>query len=807
VSDQALGGIRVVETAGVAAEFAGRLLADFGAEVWKIEPPEGAPTRRVPPFFGEGNARSLFFSFYNAGKRSLVADPSRRTDREAVRGLVGEADVWLDSTPPNEPLPWELDVDAVRAANPPLVIVRITPFGLTGPYAGFRSSDLVAQAAGGMVFTNGFPNETPLQGFGLQAYHAASAYSVIGTLLALLDRGRSGRGQVIDVSLQEAVAGALEETSAAWNAERRIEIRRGPLHWSRVFRTSRCRDGFVMLCLFCDWATLIGWMTERGFGAELGGEEWDDFYHRREHAEKLFAVLDRWAAEQTAEELLAGAQLRRLPFAAVRSPEALLEDPQLADRGFFAPIPGTRLRFPGAAFRMSKTPLVTRSDAPRLGASSWPAPASAPQPGLLAGWRGSITFPRETGAQRIRTSGKDGQGDGQAARRVLDGIRVLDFTHVVAGPIATRILADHGAEVIKIERTTTLDRDGRRGGFFGVLNRGKRSLILNMSDPRGIDLAKRLAATSDVVADNFSARVMDNWGMDYEALRKLRPDIIAIGMSGFGKTGPQKDYVSFGPTLQALCGHTMMMRPVGRDPAGWGFSHADICGGLNGALAVLAALHHRARTGEGQFIDLSQLESVTAYMGPVLLDVVNSGTVPKPMVNRSQEAPGAPHGVYRCSGEDRWVAISILRDEDWRRFANLVGEPWTADPRFTTNAARLEHAALLDDVIERWTRTRSPEEVTALCQRSGVAAFTVANGEDLCARDPHLQWRGYWARLRDPEGRVLQLDGVPPKLSETPGFVASPGPLHGEHTDRVLRDVLGLSAGEVNDLRAENIVA
>jgi crotonobetainyl-CoA:carnitine CoA-transferase CaiB-like acyl-CoA transferase len=265
--------------------------------------------------------------------------------------------------------------------------------------------------------------------------------------------------------------------------------------------------------------------------------------------------------------------------------------------------------------------------------------------------------------------------------------------------------------------------------------------------------------------------------------------------------------VSFGPTLHALCGHTMLMRPPGRDPAGWGFSHSDVCAGLNGALAVLAALHHRARTGEGQFIDLSQLESVAAYMGPMLLDLANNGTVPEPVVNRSQEAPSAPHGVYRCSGDDRWVAIAILSDEDWRRFVDLVGEPWTADPRFASDSGRLERADELDAAIERWTRPRSPEEVTALCQRYGLAAFTVANGEDVCARDPHLQWRGYWAHVRDAGGRLLQLDGVVPKLSETPGFVGSPGPLHGEHTDDVLREVLALSASEVADLRANKIVA
>ena len=516
MSESVLRAVRVVETAGLAAELAGRLLADLGAEVWKIEPPEGAPTRRIPPFLAADPQHSLFFEFYNAGKKSVIVDAERRADRERLRELVASADVWLDTTPPHEPLPHGLDGEAASAANPRLIVVRVTPFGLGGPYARFRSSDLVAQAAGGMVFTNGFPGEAPLQGFGLQAYHAAAAYAVMGVLLALLERERSDRGQTIDVSLQEAVAGALEETSAAWNGERRIEIRRGPVHWTRVFRTCRCRDGYVMLCLIGDWATFVGWLMERGFGAELAREQWDDFYVRREHSEEIYAVLDRWAADLTAEQILEGAQLRRLPFAAVRPPQTLLDDPQLADRGFFAPIAGTRLRFPGPPFRMSRTPLGTRGPAPELGENAWPPK------------RGQTTFPREKSSDPVLT------------RRVLDGVRVLDFTHVVAGPLATRILADHGAEVIKVERTVTLDLGERRGGFYGNLNRGKQSLILNMSKPGGVELAKRLAATCDVVVDNFSARVMGNWGLDYAGLRALRPDLIAIGPSSSPGLGQRR---------------------------------------------------------------------------------------------------------------------------------------------------------------------------------------------------------------------------------------------------------------------------
>ena len=242
-------------------------------------------------------------------------------------------------------------------------------------------------------------------------------------------------------------------------------------------------------------------------------------------------------------------------------------------------------------------------------------------------------------------------------RRALDGIRILDFTWVVAGPVATRILADQGAEVIKIERRDSLDLGSRRGGFTGNLFRGKQSTVINMSDPRGREIARQLVKVSDVVIDNFSARVMRNWGMDYESLRQIKPDIIAVSMSGFGHTGPHKDYVSYGPTLQALSGYTLLMRHAGKEPAGWGYSYADMSGGYSGALAVLMALWYRRRTGYGQFVDLSQFETISSVVGPTLLDILVNKTQSDSFGNRSQEAPAAPHGVYRCLGEDRWLPL------------------------------------------------------------------------------------------------------------------------------------------------------
>ena len=392
-------------------------------------------------------------------------------------------------------------------------------------------------------------------------------------------------------------------------------------------------------------------------------------------------------------------------------------------------------------------------------------------------------------------------------RRALDGIRILDFTWVVAGPVATRILADQGAEVIKIERRDSLDLGSRRGGFTGNLFRGKQSTVINMSDPRGREIAQQLVKVSDVVIDNFSARVMRNWGMDYESLRQIKPDIIAVSMSGFGHTGPHRDYVSYGPTLQALSGYTLLMRHAGKEPAGWGYSYADMSGGYSGALAVLMALWYRRRTGDGQFVDLSQFETISSVVGPTLLDILVNKTQSDSFGNRSQEAPAAPHGVYRCLGEDRWCAITVFTEKEWQGFCGVLGNPtWTKDERFATVTARVQHHEALDRYVEEWTSRHVAEEVMELLQRAGVAAGVVANSEDM-DRDPQLQARGYWAQVPTPEGENVILDGPPIHLSTTPGYVATPGPLLGEHTESVLHNLLGYSAADIVKLKAERVVA
>jgi benzylsuccinate CoA-transferase BbsF subunit len=392
----------------------------------------------------------------------------------------------------------------------------------------------------------------------------------------------------------------------------------------------------------------------------------------------------------------------------------------------------------------------------------------------------------------------------------LEGIRVLDFTWVVAGPVATRILADQGAEVIKLER-----RPGplgpRQTGLQGDLHRNKRSIAVNMSTPGGLAIARRLAQISDIVMDNFSARVMRSWGMDFASLSVTRPEIICVSMSGLGHTGPRSNYVSYGPTLQALAGYTSLMADGNGEPAGYGYSYADMSGGYTGALAALIALWHRRRTGRGQFVDLSQFEAVTSVIGPALLDISVNHREQSPPGYRSQEHPAAPHGIYRCGSRgddnDRWISISVRGQAEWDRFVAALGSPsWAHDQKFRTLYLRIRNNAELDAHIARWASGKEAEAAMQRLQQAGVAAGVVANGADMCARDPHLQARDFWGTATLPDGSVTHVTGIPMKLSATPGSIRTPAPIIGEANDYVLGELLSISRAERDALIAEGAI-
>ena len=316
---------------------------------------------------------------------------------------------------------------------------------------------------------------------------------------------------------------------------------------------------------------------------------------------------------------------------------------------------------------------------------------------------------------------------------VLQNIRILDFTWVLAGPYATRILADFGAEVIKVQPLLPREEDEFRRGYDNTWNRNKLGITLNLNKPEGVALAKRLVDISDAVVENFTPRVMANWGLDYASLKEIKPDIIMLSLSTMGNTGPWRDYTGFGPTIQAFSGMTYLTSFPGKPPLGLGTSYADHIAGLFGCLALLGALEYRQKTGEGQYIDLSQVEAMASLLGGAVLDYQLEGREVAAVGNNSTEA--APHGVYRCKGDDRWCALAVFTEEEWRGFKRALGDPpWAEDKRFATLAGRLKNKARLERLVEDWTKEHTAEEVMALLQGQGVAAGVAQDARDLARR-------------------------------------------------------------------------
>ena len=369
----ALSGLRILDLTDLKGAMSAKLFGDMGADVIKVEPPEGDAARRIGPFLDNKPhpERSLLFWFYNTSKRGITLDLNQPAGQELLKQLAAKADVLIESAAPGTLARLGLGYDELKRLNPNLVLTSITPFGQTGPYADYRSSDLVAEALGGMIWTNGFPDEPPLHAMGLQAYHSASFFAAIGTLLALLTRDSLGEGQWVDVSIQEAVAGAVEHIAPFYHQGLGVETRRGSLHWSRYFRVAKCRDGYVMHCSLGDWTSLVEWVKGDGKAQDLEDARWEDLVYRREHAEHLFDILDDWAKDYSVAELMEGAQLRRIPYAMVRPPEALVDDPQLNDRGFFSAIEhpelGRTVQYPGGPIHFTTTPWRIARRPPLLG--------------------------------------------------------------------------------------------------------------------------------------------------------------------------------------------------------------------------------------------------------------------------------------------------------------------------------------------------------------------------------------------------------------------------------------------------------
>ena len=396
------------------------------------------------------------------------------------------------------------------------------------------------------------------------------------------------------------------------------------------------------------------------------------------------------------------------------------------------------------------------------------------------------------------------------SEKPLSGIRVADFTWVWAGPMCTMQLAHLGAEVIRIENRSRpcvtrllppfadFEPGPNRSGYFNQYNQGKRSLTLDLKNPRAIEIARRLIAKSDIVAENFANGVMARMGLGYDDVRRIKPDIIMVSISGYGRSGPDQDFVSYGPATVPLAGFSAVTGYAGGPPMHVGVSYGDPTAALHGALAVVAALVHKQQTGEGQFIDVSLWEAATTLLPDAILEHEMNGSDPPRMGNRHPSY--APHGVFRCAGDDRWVSIAVTTDEEWRSLCATIERPSLAtDPRCRT-AADLKK---IEDEIEReitaWTTKRSPEDATRRLQSAGIAAFPSMTNQNVI-EDAHLEARGFFVELPHREVGTRRHSGIPWKLSATPCAVEAPAPLLGEHNEEVLRRVLGYSDAEIAEL-------
>lgn len=402
------------------------------------------------------------------------------------------------------------------------------------------------------------------------------------------------------------------------------------------------------------------------------------------------------------------------------------------------------------------------------------------------------------------------------SRPPLDGIRVTDFCWAWAGPYGALQLAHLGADVIRIESAKRLcpsrlippwpdnEPGVNRAGYFNQYNQGKRSLTLDLKAPEAIDIAKTLVSKSDIVMNNFASGVMEKLGVGYDVLRRIKPDIIMVSLPGYGTSGPEKDFVSYGPPQVAQSGLSALTGYVGGPPMMAGFSYGDPNGGVHATFAVMAALLHREKTGQGQYIDLSQWEAAIMLLPEALMDYSMNGTQPERMGNRDPHM--APHGVFRSKGDDRWVSLSVRDEAEWQRLCEVMGQPeLSSDVRFSTLSARKENEAALEESVTAWTQERTADEATQALQNAGIPAYPTLDALDM-VNSPHVGARDYFVELEHPEVGTRRHMGIPWTMSRTPCEIRRPAPCLGQDTDAVLTDVVGLTQNEIAALREKDIL-
>jgi crotonobetainyl-CoA:carnitine CoA-transferase CaiB-like acyl-CoA transferase len=790
VSSEALSGLRVLDLTGRMGGYCSLLLANLGAEVILIEPPGGDPMRREGPFKNDRSDReqSLSFAAYHTNKSGVVLDLENDEDRATLRELVRHADVVIEDQPAGRLDSLGLGYQALQSLNPALVMTSITGFGQSGPYRDFKAPNIVAFAMGGLMNLCGHPGRAPLMGPCDVAYHLGSVHAAFGTLIALFNRRASGRGDHVDVSLQDVlVADPFLRIIMRYSVTGEVPERTGHSQSTTVAETYQCKDGYARIFVnqADHWKRFVEWL---GRPPELLDPKYENAQNRFPLRETIDRLVEARTLNNEAKKFFDEFQSLRLAAAPINSPSAFLADEQTQHRSFVTTVEHSALGrhdFPGDPYRFSESPWRVERGAPLLGEHQEQI-------------RRQLALPSAWLSQSISAASS------LPNRKPFEGIRVISFPTGIVGPALAGLLAQHGAQVISIEagRSARSPQHGQKFQMASDLesNRDRKRIVIDMKHPDGVALAKKLIAKSDVVVENFSARVMASWGLDYPRIKAIRPDIIMASLQAFGQTGPRREYVSFGPILMSYSGMAYLWRDpeIERPGAGCQTAFPDYVAPSYGAVAILAALHYRARTGKGQYIDISQAETAASMIGPAYLEYLITGRDPQPQGNFS--AVAAPHGCYRCKGDDRWCVIAVQTQEEWICFCHVAGHrEWLTDHRFSELSARIQYRQELDYWIEKWTTKYTPHQVMMMLQREGIAAAVVQTAEDLY-RDPHLRERGFASEVYHPQVGWVTRAGSSVRLTEhgfTPrGFTRTAG----EDNEAVLGSLLGMSSAEISEL-------
>ncbi|MDD5094780.1 MAG: CoA transferase [Dehalococcoidia bacterium] len=803
MSTKALAGIRVLEYADlVSGPYCSKLLADLGAEVIKIEEPAiGDPSRRRGPFLHDQSELSLTFLYLNTNKKGITLNLKSAEDRETLAKLIQTADLLIHDKSARTAKELGLDFEALRKLNPRLVVTAVTPFGQSGPYAEYKAYPLNTAHCSLfgylMPYGSPFPEREPLKYGSLIGEFSCGLSASVGTLAAIYDQKQTGLGQFVDLSKQEAMLDLARVWASHYANTGMITTRTDRINGTSVLVP--CKDGHVVLSAHEDhhWKGLLHimgnpkWAQDKAFDSLI--ERSKRFYT------EILPRICEWAKDQAKDDFYHNGQEANCPVASVMSAKDIAESGQYNARGFFVEIDhpsGSKIKYPGASSIFSETPFKIERSAPSLGEHNKSIGSMIRNSKKLD----ASCDPIETG-KRLRP---------------LEGIRVADFTWAWAGPHAVGLLARLGAEVIKVESRTRIDHSRvlslttgdiysgiDNSPVFSDLNVNKIGITLNLGHPKGAQLAREIARISDVAVQNMRPGVIDRLGLGYEVLHKINPRLVMLSISALGMTGPAKKYIGYAPSFGALGGSSYITGYPDHEPL-LSLGESDLLAGTTGAFAIIAALIHRQKTGEGQHIDLSCSEAISVLLGNVLMDYTMNGRVQFRQGNEDECM--APHNGYRCKGEDKWISIAIGTEEEWQAFCQIIGHPeWILDQRFANAQARRQNHLELDKMVAGWTVKQNAYEAMEMLQKAGVAAIPIWNGKELY-EDSHLRERDFFIEVPHPGLGKHTVIAPPWKLSRTPARVTRHGPLLGEHNQYVFGELLGLSNSEIENLAAEKAI-